>query len=258
MVFQQIRNATIIIKYDGIKILVDPWLVEKGSQRAITSPDKNKNKILNPTAKLPMSVNETVEGIDICIITHLHIDHYDEESFCKLARNIKVYVQNQEDYEIIKKLGYENLEILSETGNIYGNLTIYKTKAMHGETLEKAEGEACGFIIRKEKEPTLYVAGDTVFYDEVKETILKNKPDVIVINACDARLKDTGRLIMNLGDIITTHQTLPSAKLIVSHLDAVNHAYITRKDVKELIKVQELDNVIVPNDGEILTFSKGI
>lgn len=50
--------------------------------------------------------------------------------------------------------------------------------------------EACGAIFKHATEKSLYVMGDTVWYDEVKDVLNKYTPDVIAINAGNAQFAD--------------------------------------------------------------------
>lgn len=253
MIFQQIRNATIKITYQDKVFLIDPWLAKKGSLRSIESPDDQKNLIKNPTADLPISIEEIVNDVDVCIITHNHIDHFDNESMSHLNRDILVFVQNEEDQQIIKELGFTNVSLLDYNGIDLDGIMMYQTDGQHGETKATAEGPVSGIVLQSESEDTLYICGDTIWYEEINNNLDKFQPQVIVLNACDARLK-SGRLIMDLSDIKAVYEHAKGANIIVSHLEAVNHAYINRHDVKEYLKENQMKNVYVPDDGEKYQF----
>ena len=60
---------------------------------------------------------------------------------------------------------------------------------------------------------------------------------------------------MGLDDILQVCKAAPEAKIIVTHLDAVPHALVGRKEVKDFVQKNDLVNqVIIPNDGEICNF----
>ena len=76
------------------------------------------------------------------------------------------------------------------------------------------------------------------------------KPDVIIVNACDARGK-RGRLIMNAGDVKKTCDCKPDSIVIASHMDAVSHAHLSRDQLKkELACTRYAEQVLIPVDGE--------
>lgn len=75
MEFTQIRNATVKISYAGKKILIDPWLAEKGAVPGFGGTINEH--IRNPTAELPIPVKQIVD-VDAVILTHDHPDHWDD------------------------------------------------------------------------------------------------------------------------------------------------------------------------------------
>ena len=85
VIYQQIRNATVKIKYHGLTFLVDPYLVPKGATGCFSfSPKPEQKKIKNPTKDLPIPINEIIKGVDAVIATYIHEDHWDKDA----AKNI--------------------------------------------------------------------------------------------------------------------------------------------------------------------------
>ena len=59
---------------------------------------------------------------------------------------------------------------------------------------------------------------------------------------------------MGLDDISKVAKSSSNAKLIITHLDAVPHAMIGRKEVKDYVKSHNLSGrVLVPDDGEVVS-----
>ena len=80
-------------------------------------------------------------------------------------------------------------------------------------------------------------------------------PDVIVLNACAAEFRTYGRLIMNDADVVKVHECLQGATIVVSHMDNVAHASITRADMKKLLGGMFRDKTaVMPEDGETVEF----
>ncbi|WP_245797025.1 hypothetical protein [Haemophilus paracuniculus] len=74
-----------------------------------------------------------------------------------------------------------------------------------------------------------------------------NQP--IIINIMD------GGIIMGKEDVPRMVKTAPNAKVVVVHMDAVNHATVTSDEMRQLVKEQGLQNqVAVPREGEILKY----
>lgn len=55
MKIQQIRNATILIYLAGKKLLIDPWLEDKGQGMLAPSP-RPKQNVPSPLTDLPLPV----------------------------------------------------------------------------------------------------------------------------------------------------------------------------------------------------------
>lgn len=94
MHIQLIRNATIIVQYAGKKFLIDPMLAERGTYPPF--PNSLRQDQYNPLVSLPVSLEELIH-VDAVIVTHLHLDHFDEAAQKELPKDIKMFVQNEED-----------------------------------------------------------------------------------------------------------------------------------------------------------------
>lgn len=251
MVIQQIRNATLKIKYGDIVFLIDPWFQDQGTGFSAKTVRPEMQGIKCPMNALPDTPGSILKDVDYCLVTHLHFDHFSPDY---LPGDLRIIAQNDEDAEKIRKMGFKNTAAF-ETGLLtIGGVTIHKTKAIHGDSEEVVEkmGEVCGYVFEAPGEKCLYLAADTVFCPEVEQTISHYHPEVIILNCCEATTP-LGRLIMNLSDVEKVCMEAPQAVVIASHLDSVNHALLSRKDIIEFAKEKDLSEVRVPEDGEAVT-----
>lgn len=253
MNIKQIRNATISVEYAGKKFLIDPFLADKGAYPPF--PNSARQDQNNPLVDLPVSIGEIIDGTDAVIVTHLHLDHYDPAAKEALPKDIKMFVQNEEDAEVIKNDGFQNVEVLTEHTGFEG-IQLIKTKSEHGRgEILKMAGLVCGVVFKHQNEKTLYVAGDTVWYEGVQETIDAHKPEIIVVNAGDNQFLQGGSLVMSKEDVYEVHQAAPNAKMIAIHMEAVNHWGLSRKELKNFVKEKDFsEHVLIPDDGEAYTF----
>ena len=261
MKITQVRNATIIVKYNETKFLIDPWLMPKdympGFDTAINS------EIRQPRVELPFEIEKIVD-VDAVIITHIHPDHWDEFAENALDKNIKVFVQSIIDKDYIISKRFTNVEIIQESGTEYNGITLYKTGTQHGKReiikpLCESIGmpyDAMGVVFKSNNEKTLYIAGDTIWCSEVSEAVKKFNPEIIVINACAATVLNGERLIMNIDDVKEILQNAPNATIIASHMDTVSHLSVTRNDLKEFSNKNNIDNLLIPEDGEVIDFTR--
>ena len=258
MKIHQIRNATIIVTYSDKRFLIDPWLMPKdfmpGFEGAMNS------EVRQPRVDLPISIDKIVD-VDAVILTHFHPDHFDEFAVKALDKNIPFFVQNETDLNIIKNFGFSDVRIISENGTDFEGAKLFKTQCQHGrrevvKPMCEQIGmpyDAMGIVFKSDKEKTLYVTGDTIWCDEVRTAIDKFNPEVIVINACGATVLvgEGERLIMDIEDTKSISKYAKNSTIIASHMDTVSHLTVTREDIKSL----KLNNVIVPDDDEILEFN---
>ena len=246
----QIRNATIIITYNNKRFLIDPWLMPKDYMAGFDAGINSD--IRQPRVELPIPIEKIVD-VDAVILTHYHPDHFDEFAAKAINKNLPFFVQSEIDKEIIEKLNFKDVRIIRENGT-----KLYKTNCQHGKRkiikpiCEQAgmPYDAMGVVFKSENYKTLYVAGDTIWCSEVKEALDKFHPEIIVINACGATVLNGERIIMNLDDVKEITSYSKNSKIIASHMDTVSHLTVTRDDIKNL----KLENVIVPDDNEILVF----
>lgn len=264
MKIKQIRNATLRIGYAGKTFLVDPWLATGQSMgRFVDIPgqpfhvsDPVKERIPMPIFDLPEPAKSVLAGVDAYIVTHIHPDHIDMGMDgtvgSPLDKNVPVFVQNEADAVTFQKSGFQKVEVLDEKQMSFGAVRLAKAPARHGTIVPC--GEACGVLFAADGEKTLYLAGDTIWYDGVENTLKRQKPDVVVLNACAAELVGHGRLIMNDEDVECVARTAPGAKIIVSHMDNVAHASITRHVMRGLLARRGVKGYEMPEDGETLEF----
>ncbi|WP_339997120.1 MBL fold metallo-hydrolase [Priestia aryabhattai] len=253
MKITHIRNATLLVKYGGKTFLIDPMLAEKGTYPPF--PNSIRQDQNNPLVSLPLSVEEIISGVDAVIVTHLHLDHFDDAAKQALPNDIKMFVQNEEDAVAVKEAGFKNVEVLTKN-TLFEGIQLSKTKGEHGRgEILKRTGLVCGVVFKQESEKTLYVAGDTVWYSAVEEEINTHQPDIIVVNGGDNQFLEGGSLVMGKEDIYEVHKTAPHATILSVHMEAVNHWALSREELKSFINEKDMaSRVFVPDDGEVYTF----
>ncbi len=256
MKFTQVRNATIRIEYADKKILVDPMLAEKGAYPGFEGTANSYKS--NPLVDLPISVNEILD-VDAIIVTHTHLDHWDEAAKNLVPKDMLIFAQNEKDAADIQAAGFSNTRILTEN-TVFDDITLIKTPGQHGtdEALEKLGdvlGEVCGVVFKHPDEKTLYLAGDTIWNQDVEDNLNKYAPYVIVLNSGDAQVIGLGSIIMGKQDVYKVYQAAPRATIIASHMESVNHAILSRKELHDFLNENGMtQRVLVPEDGESYDF----
>ena len=257
---QQIRNATVKVTYADTTFLIDPMLARKGTYPGFEGT--HRSELRNPLVELPMSVEDVLTGVDAIIVTHTHLDHWDEAAQEALPKDIPLYTQNQSDAEIIRSQGFEDVRIL-EANAQFGGGTLNKTGGQHGTDAMYAVAEVAGFlgdamgvVFESPDHKTLYLVGDTIWRDEVDQTLARYNPEVIVINAGYALLDGfEGSILMGKDDVVRAAEAAPQARIVATHMDAINHMSQTREELKAHVAEKGLeDRVEVPEDGAVVAF----
>lgn len=260
MKIKQIRNATIIVTYAGKKFLIDPMLGDKGVYPPF--PATHNQHLNNPTVDLPVSMEEILD-VDAVIVTHIHLDHFDPAAMEIIPKDMIIFTQNDDEARQIKEAGFKNVEVLKEEGILFGDIKLIKTPAKHYSDESIIElyrqlntaDESCGIIFNHSEEKSLYIMGDTIWYDGIKNVLDKYTLDVIAVNAGNAQLADGRYLIMSKEDFFEAVKAAPNAKFLATHMEAVNHLMVSRKDLRKYAEEKGFSNKLsIPADGETCEF----
>ena len=257
---QQVRNATVKIPYAGTTFLIDPMLAKQGAYPGFEGT--YRSNLRNPLVELPESAENVISGVDAVIVTHTHLDHWDDAAQKALPKDIPLFVQHEADAQLIRSQGFKNVRVLTDESE-FGGVKITKTGGQHGTdemyavpALAKPLGEAMGVVFQAKGYKTLYLAGDTIWRKEVDQAIETYDPEVIVLNAGKAKMTGyEGAIIMGEEDVLRASQAAKNAKIVAVHMDAVNHMSLTREELRAYVKKQGIESrVDIPEDGASLAF----
>ncbi|MGN2406702.1 MBL fold metallo-hydrolase [Pseudomonas syringae] len=257
---QQVRNATVKISYGGTTFLIDPMLSKKGTYPGFENT--YRSDLRNPLVDLTESPEKVISGVDAVIVTHTHLDHWDDAAQKALPKDIPLFTQHEEDATLIRSQGFKNVRVLTDEAE-FGGVKITKTGGQHGTDkmyaappLAKLLGEAMGVVFQAPGYKTLYLAGDTIWRKEVDQTIEKYHPEVIVLNAGKAKVNGfEGAIIMGEEDVLRASKAAKDAKIVAVHMDAVNHMSLTREELRAYVKQHGIESrVDIPEDGASLEF----
>lgn len=249
MKLQLWRNATLLLNIDGISILVDPMLGEKGSLGKFPMVD---NELLNPLVDLPFGkeeLNQKLKNVDAVAVTHLHPDHWDTTAIELLDKNIPIICSSLIS-EQIAEYGFTDIIALNDSVQ-WRNIEITTTKGQHGtgEIGEKM-GIVNGFVFKTENK-SVYIAGDSIWYNEIAQEIEKHQPQHIIVAGGAATFLVGDPIIMTSEDIIKVCEHAPEATVWVTHLESVSHCKEDRKFIREKISKNRLEKrCFILDDGE--------
>jgi L-ascorbate metabolism protein UlaG (beta-lactamase superfamily) len=227
-------------------VLVDPMLDPAGARDPI---EDTANQVRNPLVELPEPAEVVAGGLSAIVVTHLHEDHLDAEAVRLLPKDLPLFCQ-PEDADTLRGHGFADVRPVDDALE-WDGIRITRTAGRHG-TGEIAEALApvSGFVLEAPDEPVLYVAGDTIWCDEVAAALDSHRPDVAVVNASGARFLEGDPIVMTTDDVVTVARHAPDARVVAVHLEAINHCLQTRADLHQRLHEEGLtDRVTVPEDG---------
>jgi len=250
MQIQLIRNATLRMAYANRQFVTDPFLAVKHSLRSFADISPN------PLVDLPCSPEEVVEGIEMVVVSHLHPDHFDQMAQELLPKNLPLFCQPGDEVALAEK-GFQSVVAVEQSTQWQG-ITLTRTPAQHGTGVWiERMGNVSGFVFQAENEPTVYWAGDTIWYEPVEQVITDFQPDVIITHSSGAKFGDSDPIVMDAEQTIAVCRAAPKTVVIAVHLESLDHGTVSRADLRAAAEAQGIgsEQLLIPADGEQLNFN---
>lgn len=250
LTIQHIRNATSLLTLNGKKILVDPMLSEVGELPPVPFTRTLRR---NPSVPLPVPL-DAFDNIDAILLTHLHFDHFDQTAKRVLNKKTPVFCQPA-DQRNIESYGFHNVYSIDDTLH-WGGIDFRRIRGQHAKGIvAKLLGPVSGFILSTPEEGSLYIVGDCIYTDQIQQVIRQVQPRVCIVNAPRAQLLLGSIITMTPQDIVKILTISPASKIVAVHMDAISHCTLRREDLSHYLEQHNvLDSVVIPQDGEFITF----
>jgi L-ascorbate metabolism protein UlaG (beta-lactamase superfamily) len=241
-------------EYAGPRILTDPLFADRFALPSYSGRSRN------PVAELPFAIDDILAGVELVLLSHLHGDHFDAAARDRLPKTLPIYSQPS-DAARLQSHGFERVTAVGSSMQWPAG-TLTRILGHHGVgPVEEEMGVSSGYVLQAPSEPTVYWAGDSVLCDETRAAIELYHPDIIITHSGGALWPvgsdgDRALIIMDAAQTIATSQLAPWARLIAIHLDSVDHATVSRADLRQAVAAEGIaDRILIPEDGEELVFA---
>ena len=235
--------------YGGYKFIIDPYLAPKHSQEPLIGKSRN------PLVDLPCPAEEVVANVEMVVVSHLHPDHFDNFAQQLLPKNIELYCQPSDEHQI-RKMGFSKVTAVEESVRWHG-ITITRAPGQHGSGIwTEKMGAVAGYILRADNEPTIYWAGDTIWYEVIEKVILETLPDIIITHSSGASFEQGQPIIMDSRQTIEVCRTAPQSKVIATHMETFDFDTVSRQELRAAAEAAgiQAEQLLIPADGEVILF----
>jgi len=158
------HSAFLIVTPAGTRVLTDPWLG-------------------NPSCPAELAKPEAVLPLDLILLSHGHGDHLGDTVQVARAAGAPVVCL----YELGQFLSAKGLQRVHDMGKggtqTVAGVRVTMTDAVHSGSMTEDGvivylGGAAGFVLRQAGMPTIYFAGDTALFGDMKTIAELYKPEI--------------------------------------------------------------------------------
>ena len=255
----QLRNATVVLEFQSegrpVRLLVDPMLAPRGALPSLRWLTASRRR--NPLVALPPDADALLGSVTHALITHCqrgHFDHLDRAGARLLReRQLPVFC-TPHDAPYLRARGLAAVELAGADapgGAPFFHGRISTVPCVHGEGwVGRLMEHGVGYVLDLPGEPSVYVAGDTLLTDAVRACVTQRQPDLVIAPAGGARFDAGGDILMDGEDVLALAR-LSGGRVLVNHLEALDHCPTTRAQVRARARETGLDDRLhVPEDGE--------
>ena len=214
-----IGGPTVLIEYDGLRLLTDPTFDPPGLYReAPVRFEKTSGPALSP---------EQIGRLDAVLLSHdQHLDNLDASGRAMLPTVGVTYTTTVGAQRLGgNAVGLAPFETSTLEGRNGRKLLITATPARHGPVgIEPISGDVIGFALGRDKPgDLLYVTGDTVWFEGTAEVARLFSPRAVVLFTGAAEPRGRFHMTMGSEDALEAAHAFPNATLVAAHNEGWVH-----------------------------------
>ncbi|HYO80293.1 MAG TPA: MBL fold metallo-hydrolase [Bryobacteraceae bacterium] len=223
-----IDGPTLLIEFGGLRILTDPTFDEPQQYRLGAKTFTKRNS--------PAVRRDLLLPIDVILLSHdQHFDNLD-----KAGRDFLPYARMVLSTSAAEQRLGGNTRGLAPWSEIAlplpdgRTLKVTATPARHGPAgFEGTSGQVIGFVLSIGDSPSIYVSGDTVWYEGVAEVARRFQIGVAILFAGSAQPLGPFNVTMSTNDVIEAAAAFSGAQVVTVHDSGWSHYTQTQADIAE-------------------------
>lgn len=252
--------ATVLIRYAGFTVLTDPDFLRAG-EHARLGFGMASERLIDPAFEI-----DELPPLDLCVLSHLHGDHFDRAAERQLRRDLPIVTTRQAAKELPSR-GFSAAEGLDEWEQLVvrkgdARLTVTALPARHGppvaeSLLPDVMGSMLEFAGGASAAPLrLYITGATIFFDGLA-AIAARFPDIDLEIVHGGGTRILGMLLTYDADqAVEAMKLIPARTYIPVHLNDYEAFKSPARDLQVAVKAAGLeDQVRFLQHGEVYRFS---
>jgi L-ascorbate metabolism protein UlaG (beta-lactamase superfamily) len=235
-----IGGPTALLEWGGLRFLTDPTFDPAGSE--YKSGPATLQKLAGPSL-----TPDSLGRVAIVLLSHdHHSDNLDHSGRALLSRAGRVFTTIAGAERLAGNAeslpNWQNVEIPAPAGSKF---TITGTPCRHGLAgLDR--GPVTGFVLSWSQvpEPTLYISGDTVWYEGVAEVAKRFKIDIAVLFMGAARVPEVSQspLTMTAEDGVAAARARDGAPIVPLHYEGWAHFSESREVISTAFTAAGLES----------------
>jgi L-ascorbate metabolism protein UlaG (beta-lactamase superfamily) len=251
--FTWFGHSSILIKMDGIVLLVDPVFSERASMFPFMGPKRFPYSYFMNVDLMP--------ELDAVLISHDHYDHLDYKTILKLKNKVKKFYVPLSVGAHLEKWGVpsENIIELMWWDSIdFESINLVLTPSRHfsGRGLNNRFSTLWGAWVIQGSKEKIFFGGDSGYFPGFKKIGEKYGPFDLAFLECGAYNENWSEIHMMPEETVQASKDLKSKLLMPIHWGKFNLALHPWKEPiqRAIKKGEELNvNIITPEIGEMVT-----
>lgn len=157
-----------LLEIDSVRLLTDPVFDEGERYYSFGAPFIGATRMQGPALK-----PEAIPDLDAILLSHAHHSDNLDDGGRALFPKARAIITNTHGKKFLKEeaIGLPKWGSTTIQGRGGEMITVSATPALHGPAWLPGTRDVCGFVLKwdSQKHGALYISGDTVYFDELRE-----------------------------------------------------------------------------------------